>query len=88
MKKIEIDSPAKINLFLKVQEKNQDGYHNIDTSFQLIDLFDYMSFEVSDKSIVIKSNESFLENKNNTIYQSAKLLLNLIDYDNKRYKIS
>ena len=81
MKKIEIDSPAKINLFLKVQEKNQDGYHNIDTSFQLIDLFDYMSFEVSDKSIVIKSNESFLENKNNTIYQSAKLLLNLIDYD-------
>ena len=81
MKKIEIDSPAKINLFLKVQEKNQDGYHNIDTSFQIIDLFDYMSFEVSDKSIVIKSNESFLENKNNTIYQSAKLLLNLIDYD-------
>ena len=61
MKKIEINSPAKINLFLKVKEKNQDGYHNIDTSFQLIDLFDYMSFEVSDKSIVIKSNESFLE---------------------------
>ena len=40
MKKIEIDSPAKINLFLKVQEKNQEGYHNIDPSFQIIDLFD------------------------------------------------
>ena len=79
MKKIEINSPAKINLFLKVKEKNQDGYHNIDTSFQLIDLFDYMSFEISDKKIAIKSNESFLENENNTIYQSAKLLLNFMD---------
>ena len=36
-----------------------------------------MSFEISDKKIAIKSNESFLENENNTIYQSAKLLLNL-----------
>ena len=79
MKKIEINSPAKLNLFLKVKEKNQDGYHNIDTSFQLIDLFDYMSFEISNKNIVIKSNESFLENENNTIYQSAKLLLNFMD---------
>ena len=79
MKKIEINSPAKLNLFLKVKEKNQDGYHNIDTSFQLIDLFDYMSFEVSNRNIVIKSNESFLENENNTIYQSAKLLLNFMD---------
>ena len=38
-----------------------------------------MSFEISDKNIVIKSNESFLENENNTIYQSAKLLLNFMD---------
>ncbi|MAQ98504.1 MAG: 4-(cytidine 5'-diphospho)-2-C-methyl-D-erythritol kinase, partial [Gammaproteobacteria bacterium] len=79
MNKIQINSPAKINLFLKVKEKNQDGYHNIDTSFQLIDLFDRMSFETSDNGIVIKSNESFLENKNNTIYRSAKLLLKFID---------
>ena len=66
MNKIQINSPAKINLFLKVKEKNQDGYHNIDTSFQLIDLFDNMSFETSDNGVVIKSNESFLENK--TLY--------------------
>jgi 4-diphosphocytidyl-2-C-methyl-D-erythritol kinase len=79
MNKIQINSPAKINLFLKVKEKNHDGYHNIDTSFQLIDLFDNMSFETSDNGVVIKSNESFLENKNNTIYRSAKLLLKFID---------
>ena len=29
--------------------------------------------------MLIKSNESFLENENNTIYQSAKLLLNFMD---------
>ena len=51
----------------------------IQKSFQLIDLFDYMSFEVSDKNIAINQKIDVLENENNTIYQSAKLLLNLID---------
>ncbi len=77
MNGISIKSPAKINLYLKVLEKNHVGYHNIDTSFQLIDLFDYMEFEASDCGISIESNKSFLEKKDNTIYKSAKLLLDL-----------
>ena len=80
MNKIRIKSPAKINLFLRVLEQNNNGYHNIETSFQYVDLYDFMSFEVIDEGIKIKSNESFLENENNTIYQSAKLLLDKFDY--------
>ena len=61
MNKIKIKSPAKINLFLRVLEQNNNGYHNIETSFQYIDLYDFMSFGVIDGGIKIKSNESFFE---------------------------
>ena len=33
-------SPAKINTFLNVLSKRNDGYHNIYTHFELIDIFD------------------------------------------------
>ena len=41
--KVSISSPAKINLHLKILDKNSDGYHNLDTSFQFIDLYDFMT---------------------------------------------
>ena len=47
MNKIIIKSPAKINLYLKILNKFTDGYHEIDTAFQLIDLFD----EIESKNI-------------------------------------
>ena len=33
-------SPAKINLFLKVINKRKDGYHNLQSLFTYIDLYD------------------------------------------------
>ena len=44
MKKLIVKSPAKINLYLKILKKFTDGYHEIDTAFQLIDLFDEIEF--------------------------------------------
>lgn len=40
-------SPAKINLFLDILQKRQDGYHEIDTVFQAIDLSDHLTFSIS-----------------------------------------
>ncbi len=40
MKSVLLLSPAKINLTLQVLSKREDGYHNIYTIFQKIDLFD------------------------------------------------
>jgi len=40
MKSLRIISPAKINLFLRVLGKRPDGYHDIETLFQEIDLAD------------------------------------------------
>ncbi|RCL42395.1 MAG: 4-(cytidine 5'-diphospho)-2-C-methyl-D-erythritol kinase, partial [SAR86 cluster bacterium] len=60
-------APAKVNLFLKVDKKRSDGFHNIESRFQLINLFDEISIKkTNNKNISLKSNirnKSFL-NKN------------------------
>lgn len=45
MFKIEYHSPAKLNLMLHITGKRDDGYHNLQTAFQLIDLSDQIYFE-------------------------------------------
>src|SRR6202167_1145498 len=37
-------APAKLNLFLHVTGRRQDGYHDLQTLFQLIDLCDGIGF--------------------------------------------
>lgn len=37
-------SPAKVNLFLRVQRKREDGYHDLASLFQAVDLKDAMYF--------------------------------------------
>ena len=39
-------SPAKINLFLHVNGRRTDGYHDIQTYFQFIDVEDYLKFHI------------------------------------------
>ncbi len=43
---IVIETPAKINLFLEVLNKRADGFHNINSLFQAISLFDKLHFKV------------------------------------------
>lgn len=39
-------SPAKINLFLKVTGKRTDGYHEISSLMQMVDIFDTLTFDL------------------------------------------
>ncbi|MBU3964510.1 4-(cytidine 5'-diphospho)-2-C-methyl-D-erythritol kinase [Patescibacteria group bacterium] len=45
MKSILIQANAKINLNFKILGKRPDGYHNIESTFQSIDLADFISIE-------------------------------------------
>ncbi len=38
-------APAKLNLFLHVLGRRPDGYHELQTAFQFIDLCDEISFD-------------------------------------------
>lgn len=48
MKSIKVKCPAKINLNLKVIGKRPDGFHNIESVMQTIDLYDYLDVSVED----------------------------------------
>ena len=49
-KSVQIAAPAKINLFLKVMGKRPDGYHDIFSWFQALDLVDRLEIEIADHS--------------------------------------
>ena len=74
MSRISFKSPAKINLYLKILKRLNGGYHNINTSFQLIDLFDELEFKKVKKVISIRCENFILEKKKNLVYKIAKKL--------------
>lgn len=72
---IEILAPAKINLFLQVLNKRSDGYHNINSLFQAVTLFDKIVFagtEEPECRIKFTGNSQPLEN--NLIAKAYELL--------------
>lgn len=84
MKRIEIKAPAKINIGLNIVSKRNDGYHNLETFFYPIhDLFDYITFKISD-SFSFYCSLPDLDNDNNLIVKAVKLLE---DYKKTRFNI-
>ena len=80
MNEIVTKCPAKINLNLRILDKREDGYHNIQTHFQLIDIYDHLKFKSNkDRNIIIESQETYLNDEFNTIYQSAEKLQKLMN---------
>jgi len=71
-------SPAKLNLFLHVTSKREDGYHNLETLFQFINLFDEIEIEKTLDGFIkrISGNESIPESSDIMI-KAAHLLKNL-----------
>jgi 4-diphosphocytidyl-2-C-methyl-D-erythritol kinase len=69
-------SPAKVNLFLRVLSKRDDGYHNIVSIVAPIALYDVIHLEErKDDQIVITDDKNCLpEGSANTIYKAIMLL--------------
>ncbi len=77
MTSIELVAPAKVNLFLKVLGKRPDGYHDILTLFERINLFDRIRIEkLNGSGIEILSNRYIVRRKrDNLAYRAARLIL-------------
>ena len=58
MKLLRACSPAKLNLFLHVTGRREDGYHTLQTLFQLLNWGDEMTFEVRASSGVELSGDT------------------------------
>ena len=67
MKSININSYAKVNIGLKILNKRSDGYHNISTVFQEIDLFDTITISKSDGPLKFSTNVEWLKNDQNNL---------------------
>ena len=68
-------APAKLNLFLKIINKRVDGYHDLQSVFQLISLYDEISIRVRDDDKINIQNSSPLISKTNDIADRACRLI-------------
>lgn len=50
-------APAKINLFLHITGQRADGYHTLQSVFQLLDFYDTIQIEVSSDPIITRVNQ-------------------------------
>lgn len=76
-----VKAPAKVNLYLDVIGKRSDGYHNIETIFERIDLFDWIKISVAPKGIKIICNNGLPSDINNTAYKAAKIFIERYNLD-------
>lgn len=73
---LELKAYAKINLALDVLSKREDGYHEIRTIMQTVDLYDIINIEKieEDSIIVTTSSENIPTDNKNHAYIAASLL--------------
>ena len=71
---IRVPSPAKLNLFLHITGRRDNGYHELQSIFQLIDLYDWLEFtQTEDHQISIDGLNS-VDIEQNLIYKATQIL--------------
>ena len=75
MPSVTLPSPAKLNLFLHITGRRYNGYHELQTIFQLLDYGDNLTFNSnSSGKITISPQIEGVAAENNLIVRAAKLL--------------
>jgi len=68
-------APAKLNLFLHINARRDDGYHELETLFTFLNFGDELSFELTDESsILITGDTKDIPLEDNLIYKAALML--------------
>lgn len=67
-------APAKLNLMLRITGRRNDGYHLLQTVFQLIDLCDWLKFYPSASQVTLKQPIPGVPDADNLIVRAAMLL--------------
>ena len=80
-KKIELCAPAKINLFLHITGQRTDGYHQLQSVFQLIDWYDIVSLEFLDADEITRPLGAHgVSLENDLVVRAARLLKKFTSY--------
>lgn len=68
-------APAKLNLFLHITGRRADGYHELQTVFQLLDYGDTLAFTPrSDGQLHFSCSDATLAGEDNLVLRAARLL--------------
>ena len=75
---------AKLNFTLEVIRRRPDGYHDLASVIQTVNLFDTLTFSMSDE-LSMRCNDDSLEMKDNLVLRAARLLQDMagVDYGAK-----
>jgi len=76
-------SPAKLNLFLHIVARREDGYHELETLFQFLDFGDTLTITVTNQNkLNLLTPIVGVDNEDNLIIKAARLLRTKILLDN------
>ena len=78
---ITVESPAKVNLILKVLRRREDGYHDIASLMQKVSLADKMEFSPRPEGIDLRCPGTDLPtDERNLVVRAARALFAEADY--------
>jgi 4-diphosphocytidyl-2-C-methyl-D-erythritol kinase len=78
-------APAKLNLFLHVVGRRDDGYHLLQSVFQLIDLADVLHFDLRDDEAIVRvTNVPNVPASDDLIVRAAQLLADAVAQQGRR----
>lgn len=74
---IQLKAYAKVNLFINVLHRREDGYHHLEMMNAKVDLYDLITLSENSKPgmVLIKSNDMFLSNQNNVVFDTASYMM-------------
>lgn len=75
LSQLTLPAPAKLNLFLHITGRRADGYHLLQTVFQLLDYGDELKFSLrDDNQITLNCDSTELATDDNLVLRAANLL--------------
>ena len=91
MKTIRVKTPAKINLTLEVLNKRDDGFHNIKSIMQAINLYDYLNVSAEDavknEIKLTGTSDSIPYNEKNLVWKAAEKYFAKTGLKNKKITV-
>jgi len=74
-------APAKLNLFLHITGRRDDGMHELQTVFQILDVCDVLQFDIRKDGVITRLTESDIPQEQDLIVRAATLLKQQIGTD-------
>lgn len=68
-----LNSPAKINLFLRILNRRRDGYHNLASLFQTVDLLDQIHLSLDERDSLSCSDPTLPVDHTNLVTKAVEL---------------